>query len=278
MDFLARLLSDQISRSQGATILVENRPGAAGIIGTEAVSRAAPDGGTVLINTASLIIAPHLRKLNYDPLAFEPICHLADTPMFIVVNSESSYRTLADLINEARAKPGELTMASVGPATTLHIASERFRRTANVNMTYVPFSGTAPAVNALLGGHVTAIFAEYPIVVEQVKAGKLRALATASRQRIEALRDVPTIAESGYKDYEAAIWYGAFAPTKTPEGTTAQLASWFTAALQAPEAKPKFVAQGLFPVGACGMKFAAHIHEQYDEYGRTIREANIKPQ
>jgi tripartite-type tricarboxylate transporter receptor subunit TctC len=131
---------------------------------------------------------------------------------------------------------------------------------------------------ALLGGHVTAIFAEYPIVVEQVKAGKLRALGTASRQRIEVLRDVPTIAESGYKDYEAAIWYGAFAPAKTPEGTTAQLASWFTAALQAPEAKPKFVAQGLFPVCACGMKFAAHIHEQYDEYGHTIREANIKPQ
>ena len=145
-------------------------------------------------------------------------------------------------------------------------------------MTYVPFSGTAPAVNALLGGHVTAVFAEYPTVVEQVRAGKLRALATASQQRIELLRDVPTIAESGYKDYEADIWYGAFAPPKTPEGRTAQLASWFTAALQAPEAKAKLVAQGFFPVGACGMKFAAHIHEQYDEYGRTIREANLKPQ
>jgi tripartite-type tricarboxylate transporter receptor subunit TctC len=152
--------------------------------------------------------------------------------MFIVVNSASSYRTLADLLSEARAKSGELTMASVGPATTLHIQFERFRRTANVNMAYVPFSGTAPAVNALLGGHVTAVFAEYPTVVEQVRAGKLRALATASQQRIELLRDVPTIAESGYKDYEADIWYGAFAPPKTPEGRTAQLASWFTAALQ----------------------------------------------
>jgi tripartite-type tricarboxylate transporter receptor subunit TctC len=145
-------------------------------------------------------------------------------------------------------------------------------------MTYVPFSGTAPAVNALLGGHVTAVFAEYPIVVEQVKAGKLRALATASRQRIEALRDVPTIAESGYKDYEAAVWYGAFAPAKTPERATAQLASWFTGALEAPEAMPKLVAEGFFPVGVCGMKFAAYIHQQYDEYGRGIREANIKPQ
>jgi tripartite-type tricarboxylate transporter receptor subunit TctC len=276
MDFLARLLSDQINRSKGPTIIVENRPGAGGIIGTEAVSRAAPDGSTVLITSAALIIAPHLRKLNYDPLTFEPICHLADTPMFIVVNGPSSYRTLADLVNEARAKPGELTLASVGPATTLHIASERFKRTTNVNMTYVPFPGTASAVNALLGGHVTAVFAEYPLVVEQVRAGKLRALATASRQRVEQLMDVPTVAETGYKDYEAAIWYGVVAPAMTPKETTMQLATWFTAALQAPESKPKLVAQGLFPVGACGIDFAAYILKQYDEYGRSIREASIK--
>ena len=146
--------------------------GAGTLIGTEAVARAAPDGNTLLIVANSFVINPSLKKLNYDPFtSFAPICHLVSTPMIFAVNSDSPYRSLADLINAARAKPGELTMASVGPATSLHIASERFRRTANVNMTYVPFSGTALAVNALLGGHVTAVFAEYPIVVEQVKGG-----------------------------------------------------------------------------------------------------------
>jgi tripartite-type tricarboxylate transporter receptor subunit TctC len=153
-DILAWLLAEQISRSFGLTMLIENRSGAATVLGTEAASRSPPDGMTLLVNTGNLVIALHLRQLSYDPLtSFEPVCHLVDTPMFVVVNANSPFRSLSDLVSEARAQPGQLTLASVGPATTLHIALERFRRATKMDTVYVPFSGTAPAVNALLGGH-----------------------------------------------------------------------------------------------------------------------------
>src|SRR4051812_17367998 len=215
-DILARMLAEQVGRAQGVTVMVENRPGAGSVIGTEAVSRAAPDGNTLLINTANIVIAPHVRHLNYDPRSsFEPICYVVNTPLLIVVNSASPYRTLADLLNAARTKPGELSVASVGPATTLHVAFEKLKRAANVNMIYVPYPGTGPATTALLGEHVTSMVAEHPGVAEQLNSGKLRALATGSTTRVASLPDVPTIAESGYRDYEIDIWWGLFAPANT---------------------------------------------------------------
>jgi|SRR5258708_1186199 tripartite-type tricarboxylate transporter receptor subunit TctC len=178
-DILARVLAEQIGRAQGPTLVVENRPGAGSAIGTEAASRAAPDGNTLLINTASIVIGPHLRKLNYDPLtSFEPICYLVNTPIFVVVNSASPYRTLAGLLSEARAKPGDLTLASVGPATTLHIASEKLKLAANINLTYVPYSGTAPAITALLGAHVTSM-----IRLREAAAGSTNFLPTQTQMR-----------------------------------------------------------------------------------------------
>jgi tripartite-type tricarboxylate transporter receptor subunit TctC len=177
---LARLLADQIGRTQGQTLLVENRAGAGSAVGTEAVSRATSDGSTLLINTATIVIGPHLNKLNYDALvSFEPVCLLATTPLVVSVNSASPYRTLAEFLSAARAKAGELSVASVGPGTTGHIAFEKLKRASHVDLTYVPYSGTAPVVNALLGEHVSAMVAELPAVVEQLKAGKLRALAVA---------------------------------------------------------------------------------------------------
>jgi tripartite-type tricarboxylate transporter receptor subunit TctC len=276
-DILARLMADQISRAQSPTVVVENRVGAGSAIGSEAVSRAAPDGNTLLINTPNLIIGPYVRKLNYDALkSFTPICHLVSSPTLIVVNSASPYRALADLLGAARASPGMLTLASSGPATTLHIAAEKLRQVANFNMIYVPYGGTAPAVTALLGEHITAALAEYPAVAEQLKAGTLRALATGSRTRIEPLPEVPTVAESGYRDYDVDLWWGVFAPAKTPKETVSQLAQWFTSALQAPDMKAKLAAVGFYPTGICGADFAAYLAKQSDEYGRVIREANIK--
>ena len=245
-DILARILAEQIARAQGSTVVVENRPGAGTAIGTESVSRAAPNGNTLLINTANIVIGPHLRKVNYDPLtSFEPVCYLAKTPLLVLVNSVSSYRTLTELLNAARVKPGELTLASVGPATTLHVASEKLKRSADVKMTYVPYSGTGPAVTALLGQHVTAMIAEHPAVAEHVKAGKLRALATGSKSRIESLADVPTIAELRYDDYEIDVWWGLFSPAKTPTETVSQLASWIGAALETPGDKAQACNAGL---------------------------------
>jgi tripartite-type tricarboxylate transporter receptor subunit TctC len=278
-DTLARLLGDQISRKQGQTIVVENRPGASNTIGTEAVARAAHDGNTVLVTTPEFVINAHLKKLNYDPLtSFEAVCYLVKSPQLIVVNTASPYRTLANLLDGARAKPGELTIASAGPASSPHIAIEALKHTAGVNMNYIPYQGSTPAVNALLGGHVTAVMASYPNVAELVNTGKLRALATGTAARIEPLPDVPTIAESGFKDFEADIWFGLVAPAKTPSGALSQLADWFTTALKDPEVTPKLATQGLFPVGICGAAHAAFTQKQYDDYGRAIREANIKAQ
>jgi tripartite-type tricarboxylate transporter receptor subunit TctC len=276
VDVLARLLAEEIGPA-GPMMVIENRPGAGAVIGTEAVSRAAADGNTLLMIANSFVINPHLRKLNYDPLtSFEPICYLARSPTVLVVNSASPYRTFADLAAAARAGPGALTLASAGPATSFHIAIEVLKRAADVNLTYVPYPGDPPAINALLGGHLTSMFANYATVMEQLNAGQLRALATGSRTRIEPLPEVPTFAESGYKDYEVENWFGVVTPAKTPKKTIGQLIGWYTAALQVSEIKAKLAVQGLFPVAMCGADFAAHIRKQYDEYGRAIREANIK--
>jgi tripartite-type tricarboxylate transporter receptor subunit TctC len=273
---LARLVADQIGQARGPTTLVENRPGAGTAIGTEAVARAAPDGNTLLINNTALVINSNLRKQNYDPVtSFEAICKLVSVPLAIVVNSASPYHTLTDLLNAARAKPGELTLASI-TATSAHVASEMLKRRADVDMTFVPYAGSTPAVNALLGGHVTALLDNLATVSEHFKAGKLRALAVTSSARIETLPDLPTVAEAGYKDFEVESWFGLFAPAKTPKGTVSQLASWFAAALQVPEVKAKLVPLGLFPFGTCAADFGAFVRKQNDDYGRIIREANIK--
>jgi len=275
-DVLARLLANQISRAQNITMIVENRPGASNTIGTEAASRAAPDGRTLLINQPEFVINPHLRNLNYDPLtSFTPVCYLVRSPQLLVVNSESPYRTLDDLLDAARRKPNELTLASAGPASSTHIAFETLMHLANVKMRYVPYQGSTPAVNALLGNHVTAVLASYPNVAEQVKADKLRALATASPTRIEQMQNVSTIAESGFKDYESEIWFGVMVPAKTPNVIVSQLAEWFTTALQAFEMKMKLETLGLFTVGLCGADFGAFIQKEYDKYGRAIRETNL---
>jgi tripartite-type tricarboxylate transporter receptor subunit TctC len=276
-DTLARLLAEEISHAQAVSIVVENRPGAVNIIATDAVSRATPDGNTLLLTTPAFVLNSHLRKLNYDPFtSFESICYLARTPTVIFVNSASTYRTLADLMNAARAKPGELTLAATGPATPAQIAFEMLKRAANVNMTFVPYPGGATVVTAVLGEHVTSALSDYPGAAEQLKAGKLRALAVAAETRIEALPDVPTVAEAGYKDSESDLWFGLAAPAKTPKQTISELAGWFTAAIQVPDVKAKFAIQGLYPVGMCGMDFARYLRKQYDDFGRILREANIK--
>jgi len=275
-DILARLLAEQVGRTHPVSLVVENRPGADTIVGTEAAARSAPDGSILLINANPFVTNAHLRKPNYDPLtSFEPICHLASSPIVIVVNSASPYRTFADVLAAARASPGTLTLASI---PTFRIAFEMLKRAAAVDMTFVPYPGNAPAVTALLGDHVTSVLAVYPTVAEQIKAGKLRAVVTTSPTRIEALPDLPTVAESGYQGYAEEAWFGLVAPAKTPRETVTQISGWFTAAMAAPETKTKLLSQGLYPVGVCGADFAAFIRSQHEAYGQIIREANIKAQ
>jgi tripartite-type tricarboxylate transporter receptor subunit TctC len=275
-DILSRLMAEQIGRAQGPTVVVENRPGAGTVIGTEAVERAEPDGHTVLLVANSFVVNPALKRASYDPTrSFDPVCYLAATPMVLVVLGSSPYRTLDDLIAAARAKPGELAFASGGPGSSLHVAIEVLKRAANINVTYAPYGGTAPAVNALMGNHVAAVWADYPTVVSQLDSGTLRGLVTTSRARVEALPNVPTLGETGISNYEADIFYGIVAPAKTPPEALAQLSGWFSSAVKAPDMKPKLAQQGLFPVGTCGAEFGAYLRRQGEEYSRIIREANI---
>jgi tripartite-type tricarboxylate transporter receptor subunit TctC len=278
-DAVARLMAEQIGRAQGVTIVVENRPGASGMIGTEQVSRAAPDGATLLMTANTYLIDAQTRKANYHPVtAFDPICHLVQSPAVFVVNSASPYRTLKDLLDAARAKPGELSMAAVGPGTTFQMGFTTFTRAAGVSMTFVPYPGSAPAATALMGQHVTSAFAGYAVVAENVKADKLRARGVATMKRIDPLPDVPTFDESGFKNLEVDNWFGIVAPAHTPKEILSQYAGWLKAALQDPEVKSKLALQGLYPVGMCGDEFAAYVKKRFDDYGEMIRESNIKAQ
>src|SRR5262245_25930080 len=212
-DILSRLMSEQIGRDGGPTVLIENRPGGGTLIGTETVARAEPDGNTVLLAANSFVINPVLKKGNYDvSTSFEPVCYLASTPMVLVVKGDSPYKTLADLVAAARAKPGSIVLSSGGPASSLHVAIEVLKRATNIDVTYVPYAGTAPSVNALMGGHVTGVWADYPTVVSQLQSGTLRGLVTTSAKRVAPLPDVPTLKEVGISTYEADIFYGIVAP------------------------------------------------------------------
>src|SRR5262249_46356588 len=158
---------------------------------------------------------PIIKKLNYDPfLSFEPVCKLVDSPMFIVVNRAAPYRAITDLIDAAQSRPGALTFAGAGPGGAAHLGIEMFKRVTKSELTFVPFPGAAPALNALLGDHVVAALVEYPTVVEHIKSGRLRALAAATTTRIGSFPDLPTVAESGYPGFEVPLWYSLFAPAK----------------------------------------------------------------
>jgi tripartite-type tricarboxylate transporter receptor subunit TctC len=276
VDVVAREVADAIARATGATFMIENRPGAGTIIGTEAVARAAPDGNTLLLVPNSFVVAPQLHKVNYDALAgFAPICSLVATPTVLVVNPSSPYRTLGAFVAAAQAAPGKLTVASVAGAA-LQVTFAILQQAAHIQTTFVSYPGTPPAVTALLGGHVDAVYSDFPTVAEQIKSGALRALATGARARLDALPDVPTVAESGYPGYEADIWYGVFAPAKTAPAVTARLAGWFSAALQDPSSRTKLAAQGLRPTGLCGAAFADYVRRQYQDYGDVIRRGGIR--
>jgi tripartite-type tricarboxylate transporter receptor subunit TctC len=278
-DFVARLSADHMSKTQGVTAVVENRPGANGMIGVEAVSRSAPDGNTVLVTANTYLLDDLLRKPAYSPVdSFEPVCFLVQTPAVLVVKADSPYRTLKEFLDAAKAKPGELSLAAVGPGSTFQIGLIELSQKAGVNITFVPYNGSAPAVTAALGGHVTAAISGYAVVVEQIKAGKLRALASGTLKRIAAQPDLPTLDELGFKGMEIENWFGAVAPAKTPKDKLAELVSWFKAALDAPESKTKLAAQYLYTGGPCGDAFGAAIKKSHDAYGAGVRAANIKVQ
>ena len=277
IDFLARLLADQISNATGQTMIVESKPGAGGIIAAEAVARAAPDGNTLLINNNGTLISAILRKVNYDPLeSFEPICYLVTTPQIIVVNAASPYRTLAELLDTARAKPGELSIASVGPNTTQHIGIERLKRLAHADLTYVPYPGD-PARST-----------RYSAITSTLRFSISRRSASRSTQGTPALwqlwrrgtlnpcptcRRLPTLAFQASRPTSGSV---SSRRPRRRRNVTAQLIDWFRAAVAVPQIKAKLVDLALYPNPKCGADFDAHLRRQAASFTQLIHDLDFK--
>jgi hypothetical protein len=276
-DLVARLTGEHIQRHQGVSVVIENRAGAGTVIGTELVARAVPDGNTILMAAGSFTVNPHIKKLSYDPLtSFEPVCYLVRSPHVLVVPANSPYKTLPQLLAAAKAKPDEIMFAANGPATSQHIEFEMLQKAAKVKMTFVPFTGDAPTLNAALGDQVSVAILDYVTVSEYIKIGKLHAIAVGSQQRIDKLPDTPSMGELGFTDFDWAGTFGILAPAKTPKDKTDELIRWFSASLQAPEVLAKLDNLGLYAMNQCGPEYAAFLRKAYDQNGRVIKESNIK--
>ena len=277
-DVLARVLGQSISEATGLTIVVEDKPGASSMIGSDYASRATPDGTTILLVENPFILSAVLHPVgHYDPVkTFDPICYLADTPAVLAVSATSDIKTLADFVAAAKTKPGALSYGSTGPASTVHIAAELWKRAAGIDVTYAPFPGSPPAMQAVMGGHITAVIANYSDLKSQLSAGGLRPLAVPAAKRAESLPDVPTLEELGYKNIEGAVWFGFVAPAGTPKDILAQFVSYFTAAIKIPDVKSKLNAQGLFISVTCGDQFGKFIAAETEKYTRLTHEFDIK--
>jgi tripartite-type tricarboxylate transporter receptor subunit TctC len=277
-DTLMRILADPLSKRWAKPVIVDNRPGGGTIIGTEIVARAQADGYSLLLNSGTFIINPSLRsKMPYETFKdFSAVTLLANSPQVIVVSASSSAKSLSALLEEARAYPGRVSYAAVGPGTTQQIIGEMLKLEAKVDLLYVPYAGGAPTVNALLGNHVSAAIANYSEVAQHVSAGTLRALAVASPERIDLLPDVPTIAESGFRDIQETVWFGIVAPAGTPKETIARIQTDLASVLKLPAVRDKLVTLGLYPVGSTPDEFGTFMHRVSVKFGKVIQEAGIK--
>ena len=279
-DTLARLVAEKVSAATKWSIVVENKPGGGGNIGLDAVAKAAPDGYTIgMGQTANLAVNPTLyKKMPYDALKdFTPIALVATQPVVLVVRADAPYKTLADLVSAAKAKPGDVSMGSAGSGTIGHLTGELLAREAKVKFLHVPYKGAGPALTDLLGGNVQFAFLTLPSIISMLKANRLRALAVTSEKRIAALPNVPTVAESGYKDFVTESWYGLVGPAKLPPAIAATIDSEVEKVLKQPEVIAKLDAEGNEPLGGSADRFAARIKTDHAKWGTVVREAGITP-
>ena len=278
-DILARVLADQFTKSMGQSFIVENKPGAGGILGTEAAKNAPPDGYTLtMCPSGPFGINPAIyAKLPYDPIKdFEPISNIGLTPQTIVVGAQTPYKTLKDFVAAARAKPGEIAYGSLGTGSTSHLTMEAFQSVAGIKLNHIPFKGGAEAQTQIMGGAFPVMSDTVPGVLAQVKAGKLRALGVAIPQRSPFLPDVPTIAEQGYPGFESVGWIGLAAPARTPAAILDKLNGEIRKMLAAPEVKEKFVQLAFVSAGGSREEFAAFIKSEIAKWSKVAKDSGAK--
>jgi tripartite-type tricarboxylate transporter receptor subunit TctC len=278
-DVISRQLAERVGANTGWTIVIDNRAGAGGNIGLDAVAKAAPDGYTIgMGQAANLAINPTLyAKMPFDPLRdFAPIGSIASQGLVVVVSAKSPVRTLADLVAAAKAKPQAVSLAHAGNGTVGHLGGVLFARLAGVEFLIVPYKGAAPAVTEILGGQVDVLFGNPLAVMPLVNSNALRALAVTSSRRLAALAAVPTIAESGYPGFEATNWSGLVAPARTPKGIVAQLNAQATAALRRPELVERLALDGSETFASSVAEFAAFMRAEHAKWGAAVKDAGIR--
>jgi len=280
MDILARTLAPHFQAAWGQAIVVENRPGASGNLGANAVAKAAPDGLTLLMGVNTLVINPALYdNMGYDPLKdLAPIGLCATGSFLLVASAAAKIRSVDELVREARARPGKLDYASPGIATPHHMAMELFKLEAKVSITHIPFSGTAGAVNAVLAGDVPLMFLPVHVAMAQVKGGRLVVLAAAGNRRSTLAHDVPTLAELGYPGVLAELWYGMLAPAATPREIVARVHDDMTKALGLAEVKSALAAQGMEVAPSSPDEMAALMRRDAARWAAVVKRQGIKAQ
>ncbi len=276
LDAVARLLGQKMTERMGQPVIVENKPGAGGNIGADAVARAAPDGYTILMGAvATHVINPTLYKsIRYDPIRdFTPITLLAITPNVLVVNPKLDVRNVAQLIAMAKKEPGKLAFASGSIGSAGHLAGELFKAMAGVDMVHVPYKGAAPATTDLIGGQVDLMFDNLASATPLIKAGKVRALAVTTLRRAASMPELPTISESGLTGFDINTWFGVLAPASLPKPILDRLHAELVAALAAPDVHRRIVDLGAEPVGNRPEEFLAFIQTEIPKYAKLIRAA-----
>ena len=277
-DFFARLVFTKMSETLGQQVVVENRPGAGTAIGASEVARSAPDGYTLLLGDAgTYAFNPTLyKKLTYDPVRdFAPVSLTGRFALILAVNPSVNAKNVAEFVEAAKSRPGQINYGAPGPGSPIHLAMEFFRQRAGLNMTPIPYKGGADAMNDLLGGRISAMFPDIASGLPQIRAGKLRALAVASEKRVAALPDLPTIGESGYPGFEAWAWQGFVAPAKTPRPVIDRLNAEFAKVTADPAIRQKLSESGFELQTSTPEQFADYMKAEIAKWAKVIRESNI---
>jgi len=279
-DIVGRIVAQKLGEQMGQSVVVENKPGAGGSIGSDLVAKSAPDGYTLLMATSSThSIGPALQKLPYDPLKdFAPITHVANVPNVLVVSPVLPVASVKELIAYAKARPGQLNFASSGVGTIVHLNGELFKMLAGVDLVHVPYKGTALSIPDVANGSVAMLFDSLASVQPHIKAGRVRPLAVNAQRRSALLPEVPTLAEAGMPAFDRYTWFGMFAPAGTPKDIVARVNAEVAAALKAPDLLERFAAAGAEAVGSTPEQFIERIKSDATRWAEVIRAANVKVQ
>ncbi|HEX2829789.1 MAG TPA: tripartite tricarboxylate transporter substrate binding protein [Burkholderiales bacterium] len=277
-DVTARILGPKLAEQTKQQVVVDNRPGAAGTIGTDIVAKSNPDGHTLLINSMTLTIVPNAYKhLPFDPYKdLAPIVMVAQAPQLVMVNATVPVTTLKELIAYVKQRPREFKFSSGGNGTVPHLAGELLNHMAGLQMSHIPYKGGAPAGAAMIAGEVQMYIDTATGSLGYIKAGKVKVLGVAAKQRTSLLPDVPTIEEAGLPGYEVVVWYGVFAPGKTPKATVQALNREFRTALAAPDVQSRFAALGTDVVGSTAEDFTKKFHADLKRWASFVKEAGLK--